>query len=1505
LFVERLEDRTVLSAGDLDLTFGTGGTVSTDLLVSQADSANQLVVVQADGKAVAVGDSGRDFALARYNPDGSLDTSFGSSGQVTTDFGTTDLASGVALQADGKIVVAGSSGGNFALARYHADGSLDSSFGSGGKVTTSSGSAAVVALQTDGKILVAGRSVGAGDDFALLRYNADGSLDSSFGSGGKVATDFGSGESASGLALQADGRIVVVGSRSANPFIPALVPSFALARYNVDGSLDNSFGTGGKVLTDFGSASSAGDVALQADGRIVAAGGSAGNFALARYNPNGTLDSSFGTGGKVLTNFGAPLESAFGVAVQADGRIVAAGSSAGNFALARYNADGSLDNTLGGSGQLTTDFGSGDSARDVALQADGRIVLAGTSGASGAGGLRVFDFALARYHADGSLDSGFGSGGKVLTNFSRPGGADVGGGLVIQTDGRIVVAGSADTDFGLARYHADGSLDSSFGTGGKVTTDFNVTPDAALAVALQADGKIVAAGRRTVTGENDFALARYNADGSLDSSFGSGGKVTANADTSQSGAFGVAVQPDGKIVVAGRFRPQVILLLRYNTDGSLDSSFSSDGQAVITNTSFSSLSAFGVAVQADGKLVVAGGSGVDFFLARVHANGSPDSSFGTNGQVLTDFGTSADQARGLVLQADGRILVAGRTASDFALARYHPDGTLDGTFGTAGKVTTDFGTSSDFAFGLALRADGKIVLAGSSGGNFALARYNADGSLDGGFGSGGQVTTDFGSASDSASGVALQADGRIVLAGTTLSSSTGSDFALVRYRSELVVVGTPGNDTIDIAPGTQTGTVKVTLNGLTRDNVTVLEQVLVFGGDGNDTITVRATGPVALTVDGQGGADAYTVHLGSLAGPVTVSDGGATATDSLTVHGTPGADAITITDTQVTRGSPVAETVNYAGVEGLTVNGAGGNDVLDDLRSNTTLLGGAGDDTVIVRATLAGTLLVDGQDGSDNFLIHLGSLLGAVSLTDSGTTGTDRVTIQATAGNDVLLATATQVTRGAETITYGATLENLTLRAGAGTDTLTVNSTGPSGLTVDGQDGSDSVTVHLGSLAGPVTLADSGTGDTDAVTIQGTPGDEVLTLTAAQLTGGGETIHFGQPVAQLTVDGGGGNTQVTVVSSPAPQLTLHRVAPTVGAIAAPLDPVRVNTAISTSATFTDPDVSDTHTAVWSWGDGTTSAGTVTQSNGSGTVTGSHTYTAAGVYTVTLTVTDSGGGSSRSVFQFVVIFDPSAGFVTGGGWIDSPAGAYPANPALTGKANFGFNAKYHAGTTVPKGNLEFQLKGANLKFHSTRYDWLVLAGARAQVKGTGTINGAGSYQFLLTVIDGRASGGGGQDKFRLKITGPGGVVYDNQPGAPDTADPSTVPGGGNIVIHTQGGGGAQGPTPAEAGEKEPTPLPSGLLGALLVEARGSELAADFAREGLSLPTRSSSARPTSATPWMPAQAAVVQTGGGIPDPTPVPAAMGQAAVSTPVLDNVFADRGTGRFDDGFADALAQL
>jgi uncharacterized delta-60 repeat protein len=391
------------------------------------------------------------------------------------------------------------------------------------------------------------------------------------------------------------------------------------------GDLDTSFSGNGKATTDFtvNRNDFAGAVAIQADGKIVVAGRAGkngGRFALARYRTNGSLDPTFGGNGKVVTNFTGGDDFANGVAIQTDGKIVAvgqAGGKGGRFALARYRTNGTLDTTFNGDGRALVNFTSGfDAARGVAIQSNGKIVAAGHAN---------FDrFALTRLNTNGTLDSSFSGNGKVRTNFSVV--SDFANGVVIQQNGKILAAGAAEITefsglFALARYNTDGTLDTTFSGNGRVTTEFTADQDVAFAVALQAGGKIVAAGGGEVAGAF-FELARYRANGSLDQSFSGDGKVTTNFGPGIDAAHGVAIQTNGKIVAAGHANFHRFALARYNTNGTLDTTFSGNGKVVTNFTNkggFQDDLANGVALQANGRIVAAGragGSGGRFALAR-------------------------------------------------------------------------------------------------------------------------------------------------------------------------------------------------------------------------------------------------------------------------------------------------------------------------------------------------------------------------------------------------------------------------------------------------------------------------------------------------------------------------------------------------------------------------------------------------------------------------------------------------------------------------------------------------------------------------------------------------------------------------------------------------------------------------------------------------------------------------------------------------------------------------
>ena len=394
-----LESRQVHATTDLDSGFGNGGRVVTD--ISGGHDEARALAIQPDGRIVAAGVTGtgssQDFALARYNTDGSLDRTFGVGGTVITDVSRgSDVVWAVAIQVDGKIVAAGAASGDFALARYTADGTLDTQFGHGGITITDFGGddqANALALQRDGRIVVAG--VAGRLDFGLARYRADGTLDATFGAEGRVITDFsGHTDAAYALAIQPDGRIVAAGATGAFP-----TAQFALARYDGDGSLDTGFGAGGKVTIDFGRDARAHTLAIQPDGKIVTGGfvnnGSSADGALTRHDANGATDGSFGVAGRVLTDFGG-RNFGSALAIRPDGRIVVAGSDDFppfyDFALALYEPDGRREITSSRDGTLLTEFGGNSWINAVAVQSDGKIVAAGYARPSSSA-----DFALVRY----------------------------------------------------------------------------------------------------------------------------------------------------------------------------------------------------------------------------------------------------------------------------------------------------------------------------------------------------------------------------------------------------------------------------------------------------------------------------------------------------------------------------------------------------------------------------------------------------------------------------------------------------------------------------------------------------------------------------------------------------------------------------------------------------------------------------------------------------------------------------------------------------------------------------------------------------------------------------------------------------------------------------------------------------------------------------------------------------------------------------------------------------
>ena len=927
----------------LDPTFGTGGKVTTEF---GGNDLTYSVAIQPDGKIVVAGSAGiganEDFAVARYNADGSLDTTFNGTGKLTTDLGGEhDIANGVSIQSDGKIVVAGYSGFGlgfdeelvWAVVRYNANGTLDTTFNGTGKVMTDfgpRGRANCVALQTDGKILAAGfyheefPNGGYNINFALARYHADGSLDTTFNGTGKVITGIDNTlNGALGVTVQDDGKIVVAGS-STSPHPSSL--NIAIVRYTSTGALDTSFNGTGKVRNDRNGADYARSVALQSNGRIIIAGRydgglAEGDFAVVRYRSDGSLDGDFNfTGFAQYADFGGDDE-ARSVAVQSDGKIITAGVGPSDFALARYTSAGALDTSFNQTGRVSTDFaGNIDRAHSMVLQSNGRIVVAGYS-FNGSNN----DFALARYEGDllpppeinvtsngltipdgdttprvadqtdfgsvsihggfsvhffiientgaspltlysptvaitgphaadfavttfppntllpgasttfsvrfdpsavglrqatiliastdsdessyefavqglgvvfpGELDPTFDEDGKVTTDF---GSSDIGASVAVQSDDKIVVAVAGASEFVLARYTSAGVLDTSFNGTGKVTTNPGGVVSTSQGLALQSDGRIVVAGSASNGSNFDFAVVRYLSTGALDTTFNGTGFVLTPIGSGRDEAYAVALQNDGKIVVAGYTTGTAnenFAIVRFTSSGALDTSF--NGTGIRTLNINGDDVARAVAIQTDGSIVVVGYADprpigpnnppARFALARFTSAGVLD------GTVSTPIGNE-DFANSVAIQCDGRIIVAGSTSTenggDIALVRYHPNLTLDTSFGGTGIVTTDVlgQFTDDAAYGVAVQADGNIVVGGTSYYDFALLRYTSNGGEDFAFGPARTNITTIGSGTstthsiDIAYGLAIQSDGKIVLAGVAeIPSAAYSDLALVRY----------------------------------------------------------------------------------------------------------------------------------------------------------------------------------------------------------------------------------------------------------------------------------------------------------------------------------------------------------------------------------------------------------------------------------------------------------------------------------------------------------------------------------------------------------------------------------------------------------------------------------------------------------------------------------------------------------------------------------------------------
>ena len=796
----------IAAPADPDPSFGSGGFTVTNFSITSGSARIQGLVQQPDGKLVAAGQSYNgtswDFALARFNTDGALDETFGVSGVVVTAMaGRDDFGQAVALQADGKLVVAGyvsedfvsgtppaqwAPRPRFAVARYQADGTLDPTFGVGGKVLTSLGEpdafgpmdafAYAVVIQADGNILVGGYALQPTwptRRAIVVRYLSDGTLDTSFGASGKAVAPFGDSNPGYALALQADGKILLGGEVGGD---------LAVTRFNSSGTLDTGFGSGGSARMWVGQSAEVRAVLVQPDGRIVLVGPQA----VARLTASGQPDGTFGPPSGFVIDKGG-----YAAVLESDGRIVVAGyttgpsyGSIGDFRLNRLMPDGSADASFGTGGEAVTAVEAAypDAAFALVRTLDGKYAAGGFGTYQGL----VDRFAVVRYLPNGKRDASWGA--AAVARASPGNSDDQMFGVAIQPDGMVLGvgqtfnAGNASYDLALARFLPSGLPDPTFGAGGRVVTALSPYNEAALAVAVQPDGKIVVAGYTYGSGAGtaDFLVVRCLADGSLDTSFGGAGSVLIDFAGSDDRAVAVALRPDGRIVVGGSAAVSGFLKFaaaQLLPNGDRDASFGANGITYVSIDRFAHDFPQGMALQADGAIILAGKRQFDdgttsLVLVRLTANGMLDTSFGDGGFSI-DPSISLNGANAAVVQPDGNIVIGGhqrQIKDDCMLRRYLPNGSLDTSFGASGTVVVS--QSCSFIYALALQPNGKIVGVGAFNTSFLgfadlpVLRLNPDGSPDASFGSNGLRLFSIGTMNDAGLGVALRPSGRIVIGGS-------------------------------------------------------------------------------------------------------------------------------------------------------------------------------------------------------------------------------------------------------------------------------------------------------------------------------------------------------------------------------------------------------------------------------------------------------------------------------------------------------------------------------------------------------------------------------------------------------------------------------------------------------------------------------------------------------------------------------------------------------------------
>ncbi len=814
--------------------FGGRGFVHTNIEKTNGVGGGSIIKILplANDNVLAITQNNAVTNIIKLLPSGAIDNSFGINGIAT---GNNFNATCAALQADGKIIIGGTTSaqdGMSALARFNSNGTVDSSFAQIGrtsfKMGTIGSSVSDICLQSNGNIIICGTvrtsTTTSVIKFGVARLLPTGILDNSFDGDGFaiIAVTSSTTEAPSCVAVQTDGSIAVAGYS-----YPAIgVRSLSIAKLTNTGALDTGFDTDGILLDNFSNNAYANDIAIQSDDKILVGGsrywGSEFVSYLIRYNTNGTKDASFDTDGVLDMPF--PTPGSFGGSYLkemfiANNSIYAmhdVGNLPGNngFAITKNTMSGTFDNSFNGNGIVQTNFDPGnfDEGICIGISAEGKIY---------AGGQVQNPYSLTflginKFNADGTADNTFDAEGKLLLNINSS--EDIVNDIVRQPDGKVIAVGttrktlaSPSTQYttqnglAMARYKSDGTLDSTFGTNGLVV-EYTVTNSVlANSVILQPDGKIVITGQSKAGG---MGIARYNANGTIDNTFGTGGRTNINtipiftATDQMGGGNDMYLLPTGKILVVGQAGTVTLnqshsnlVVVRFNADGTKDNTFGTSGQATGTGSTYSNEVGYALAVQTDGKIVAVGNSDNNFFAIRFSDTGTPDPTFNGTSKQSVSFGNNTATARSVYIQGDGKIILAGNTVgdallyqSDFTMLRFLNNGTLDASFGTNGLVQTNLGFDSEAIKAISLQGDGSIIVAATGRSNidsynFMLAKYSSAGVLSTTFNN-GLVNKDFLNGSFEQLNCAYM-NGGIIYAGGFAETSTGKDFLLAAYDFSL------------------------------------------------------------------------------------------------------------------------------------------------------------------------------------------------------------------------------------------------------------------------------------------------------------------------------------------------------------------------------------------------------------------------------------------------------------------------------------------------------------------------------------------------------------------------------------------------------------------------------------------------------------------------------------------------------------------------------------------------